>query len=60
MKYIPPGQKGSIVSVQPRYENFIGGKWLPPTMGGYRVNRGGGQRFITRSDACTGSHHAAR
>jgi aldehyde dehydrogenase len=38
MKYIPPGQEGSIVSVQPRYENFIGGKWLPPAVGGYRVN----------------------
>ena len=25
MKYVPPGQAGSIVSVQPRYENFIGG-----------------------------------
>jgi aldehyde dehydrogenase len=38
MKYIPPGQTGSIVSVEPRYENFIGGKWLPPTAGKYRVN----------------------
>ncbi len=33
MKYIPPGQAGSIVSVQPRYENFIGGKRLSPTGG---------------------------
>jgi len=38
MKYVPPGQPGSIVSVQPRYENFIGGKWLPPAAGKYRVN----------------------
>jgi aldehyde dehydrogenase len=38
MKYIPPGQPDSIVSVQPRYENFIGGKWLPPAAGRYRVN----------------------
>src|SRR5579864_1274022 len=38
MKYVPPGQAGSIVSVQPRYENFIGGKWLPPAEGRYRVN----------------------
>ena len=38
MRYVPPGQPGSIVSVQPRYENFIGGKWLPPTAGRYRVN----------------------
>ena len=38
MKYIPPGRAGSIVSVEPRYENFIGGKWLPPIGGRYRVN----------------------
>jgi aldehyde dehydrogenase len=38
MKYLPPGQPGSVVSVEPRYENFIGGKWLPPTAGHYRVN----------------------
>src|SRR6266542_2203581 len=38
MKYVPPGQQGSIVSVQPGYENFIGGKWLPPAAGKYRVN----------------------
>ena len=38
MKYVPPGQPGSIVSVEPRYENFIGGKWLAPVNGKYRVN----------------------
>jgi acyl-CoA reductase-like NAD-dependent aldehyde dehydrogenase len=38
MKYVSPGHLDSIVSVQPRYENFIGGKWLAPTMGKYRVN----------------------
>jgi aldehyde dehydrogenase len=38
MKYTPPGQPGSIVSVQPRYENFIGGKWLTPTHGKYTVD----------------------
>ena len=38
MKYVPPGQPGSIVSVKPRYENFIGGAWVPPTRGKYRVN----------------------
>jgi NAD-dependent aldehyde dehydrogenases len=36
MKYVPPGLPGSIVSVEPRYENFIGGKWLAPTPGKYR------------------------
>ncbi len=38
MKYVPPGEPGSIVSVEPRYENFIGGKWLAPTQGKYRVD----------------------
>ncbi len=38
MKYTPPGEPGSIVSVETHYENFIGGKWLPPASGKYRVN----------------------
>ena len=38
MKYVAPGQPGSIVSVEPRYENFIGGKWMAPTHGKYRVD----------------------
>ncbi len=38
MKYVPPGRLDSIVSVHPRYENFIGGKWLAPVEGKYRVN----------------------
>ena len=38
MKYVPPGQAGSMVSVKPRYENFIGGKWLAPVQGKYRAD----------------------
>src|SRR5476651_520240 len=38
MKYVAPGQPGSIVTVAPRYENFIGGKWLAPTHGKYRTD----------------------
>ena len=38
MKYAPPGQPGSMVTVAPRYENFIGGKWLAPTHGKYRTD----------------------
>jgi len=38
VKFVQPGQSGSRVSVQPRYENFIGGKWSAPTEGKYRVN----------------------
>jgi len=38
MRYAAPGQPGSIVSVQQRYENFIGGKWLAPAQGKYRTD----------------------
>jgi aldehyde dehydrogenase len=38
MKYVPPGQSGSIVTVRSRYENFIGGKWQEPTHGEYRTD----------------------
>ncbi|MEA2683585.1 MAG: aldehyde dehydrogenase [Chloroflexota bacterium] len=36
--YVAPGQPGSVVSVKPRYENFIGGKWVQPTSGRYSPN----------------------
>ncbi len=39
MKYPPPGRPDSVVTVEPRYENFIGGKWLAPAQGQYRVDR---------------------
>jgi aldehyde dehydrogenase len=38
MQYVAPGRPGSIVTVEPRYENFIGGKWIAPTDGKYRVD----------------------
>jgi aldehyde dehydrogenase len=38
MKYAPPGDRDSIVTVQPRYDNFIGGKWIAPLEGRFRVN----------------------
>jgi aldehyde dehydrogenase len=38
MKYVRPGEAGSLVHVDPRYENFIGGKWLAPTSGRYSTN----------------------
>jgi aldehyde dehydrogenase len=38
MKCTAPGQDGSMVAAESRYENFIGGKWLPPVSGRYRVN----------------------
>ena len=33
-----PGRPGSLVSLKPRYENFIGGKWVPPVRGEYAEN----------------------
>ena len=38
MRYVPPGQPGSVVPVEARYENFIGGKWVAPADGKYRVD----------------------
>jgi aldehyde dehydrogenase len=38
MRYVPPGQPGSIVETQPRYGNFIGGTWREPSTGKYSPN----------------------
>ena len=31
--YAPPGSPGSLMSFQSRYENFIGGQWVPSSTG---------------------------
>jgi aldehyde dehydrogenase len=36
--YEAPGQSGSPVKLQERYENFIGGAWIAPTTGEYSEN----------------------
>jgi aldehyde dehydrogenase len=36
--YVVPGESGSPVELRERYENFIGGQWIPPTTGEYRDN----------------------
>jgi aldehyde dehydrogenase len=36
--YAAPGQPESIVSLKPRYENFIGGRWVAPLSGQYMTN----------------------
>ncbi len=33
-----PGAAGSPVALQARYDNFIGGEWVPPSNGEYRPN----------------------
>ncbi|WP_167105794.1 aldehyde dehydrogenase [Mycobacterium sp. DL592] len=37
--YARPGAEGSVMSFQSRYENFIGGQWVPPVGGQYFENR---------------------
>jgi aldehyde dehydrogenase len=36
--YPAPGSPGSPVSLKPRYENFIGGHWVPPVGGEYSAD----------------------
>jgi aldehyde dehydrogenase len=36
--YTPPGEPGSVVPLKPRYDNFIGGRWVPPVSGNYMPN----------------------
>ncbi|MDA8066675.1 MAG: aldehyde dehydrogenase family protein [Thermaerobacter sp.] len=38
MLYAAPGQPGSKVKFQSRYQNFIGGEWVPPAKGMYFEN----------------------
>ncbi|HEY5050728.1 MAG TPA: aldehyde dehydrogenase family protein [Acidothermaceae bacterium] len=53
--YTPPGQSGSPVTVESRYDNFIGGDWVAPSKGDYFENPSPitGQTFteIARSNA---------
>jgi len=35
MIYAQPGQPGAKVNFKPRYDNFIGGRWVPPVAGEY-------------------------
>jgi aldehyde dehydrogenase len=36
--YEAPGQPGSPVELKPRYDNFVGGHWVPPVHGEYVEN----------------------
>lgn len=38
MIYAKPGTEGAVVSFETRYENYIGGKWVPPVKGQYFDN----------------------
>ncbi|MEB3019939.1 acetaldehyde dehydrogenase ExaC [[Mycobacterium] crassicus] len=37
--YRQPGAEGSLMSFPSRYDNFIGGQWVPPISGDYFENR---------------------
>jgi aldehyde dehydrogenase len=55
MIYAAPGQPGSKLTFKKRYENYIGGKWVPPVNGKYfeNVSPVTGKPFceVPRSDA---------
>ncbi|MBL8476984.1 MAG: aldehyde dehydrogenase family protein [Methyloversatilis sp.] len=38
MRYADPGQPGSKLTFKTRYDNFIGGEWVPPVEGQYFDN----------------------
>ena len=69
MTYPNPGTAESPIQFQDRYDNFIGGKWVPPIQGRYFENPSPvtGHRFcdVARSDAedielALDAAHAAR
>jgi aldehyde dehydrogenase len=39
MIYAQPGEEGSVITFKSRYDNFIGGEWVPPVEGQYFDNR---------------------
>ncbi|MHB1064564.1 MAG: acetaldehyde dehydrogenase ExaC [Georgenia sp.] len=36
--YAAPGTEGAVMSYEKRYENYIGGRWVPPVTGEYFAN----------------------
>ena len=65
--YARPGTAGSLMSFQPRYDNYIGGEWVAPVQGRYFENPTPvtGQVFceVARSDEAdieTGARRRAR
>jgi aldehyde dehydrogenase len=69
MTYPMPGSDASPIRLKPRYENFVGGKWVPPVQGRYfdNVSPVTGRQYceIPRSDAADvelalDAAHAAR
>ena len=42
--YARPGAEGSLMSFEPRYDNYIGGEWVAPVQGRYFENSDPGHR----------------
>lgn len=55
MIYAYPGTENSVVSFKAQYENFIGGKWVPPVNGNYFSNTSpvNGEEFCKIPRSCT-------
>ncbi|WP_432453025.1 MULTISPECIES: acetaldehyde dehydrogenase ExaC [unclassified Agarivorans] len=55
MLYAQPGTEGSLITFKEQYDNFIGGRWVPPKNGQYFENRSpvNGEVYckVARSDA---------
>ncbi|MCQ9367895.1 aldehyde dehydrogenase family protein [Brevibacterium sp. 50QC2O2] len=53
--YAAPGTPGALIDFKPRYENYIGGEWVPPVKGRYfeNVSPVNGKPFteVAQSDA---------
>ena len=60
--YSAPGTAGSAVTVESRYDNFIGGEWTPPVKGQYFENPSPGRpgSRSARSPASTSRGRRAR
>ena len=69
--FAAPGSDGSAISVESRYDNFIGGEWVPPSKGDYFENfspvngkvfteiaRSTGEDIELALDAAHGAKHA--
>ncbi len=53
--YEVPGRPGSLVELKERYDNFVGGHWVPPVSGRYRpdVSPANGRPFTTVAHSST-------
>ena len=58
--YSPPGSPDSPVTVQARYDNFVGGEWLPPAKGERVEAKGERQENRGAANVARGENKEAR